>query len=243
MKMLKRLIPGPIKRGLKRLVNPGTPDFRKSLAYEHVGPQGPLLRDVFAKINHVPGAFNVDDAGHFHLVLSMQSVFGITGDLLEIGSYHGRSTAVMSHYLRGREKIHVCDAFTADTDDKYQNKPTPEALLANVQRVTPGIGDRIVIHACLSNDLRLPAEQMFRFIRVDGGHSEEQAFADLTLVKRHLRDRGVIVVDDYDHKEWPGVTPAVDRFLKANPDISVLADLNRHGAKGRKIYLMKGAGS
>ncbi len=236
------LILRQIKRILKFILSLHIlgPDLRTSVHYKDIGPSGPLVKEIFSHISSVPGAFNVDDVGHFHIILSMQSVFGLRGDLLEIGSYHGRSCAVMAKYLKQNERIHICDAFSLDTEDRYGNKPTPEILISNIERINHDrIKEQIIIHECLSNDLRFEEDQKFRFVHIDGGHSEEQTLFDLNLVKSVLPIRGVVVVDDYHHKNWPGVTPAVDRFLKDNKTFIVLADLNRHGAKGRKIYIMK----
>ena len=51
--------------------------------------------------------------------------------------------------------------------------------------------------------------------------------------------QGVIVVDDYHHPHWSDVTVGVDRFLSETREFDVLGDLNRHGALGRKLYLIK----
>lgn len=204
---------------------------------------GPLARDVFARIRSIPGWFNVDDCAHFHLVLSMQTTMGVTGDLFEIGSYHGRSTAAMASRLAPGERLVVCDAFEADTSDRYANPPSPEALLRNVCDVNPGLDpSHIEIHACLSTELEIPAERRFRFAHVDGGHSHELALGDLVLVAPHVLPHGVIAVDDHDHPGWPGVTTAVAAFQEAHPEFHVLADLNRHGARGRKLYLVRHPG-
>jgi len=91
----------------------------------------------------------------------------------------------------------------------------------------------------LSNDLHLNKEEKLRFIHIDGGHSAEQAYFDLNLCSKHLAPHGIIVMDDYYNKLWPGVTQGTDKFLNDSDTLSVLADLNRHGALGRKLYLIK----
>ena len=51
----------------------------------------------------------------------------------------------------------------------------------------------------------------------------------------------MIAIDDYAHPDWPGVTEAVDRFLGTHAATHrVMADLNRHVAKGRKLYITAG---
>lgn len=215
-------------------------ELQTSTAAKHIGPSSPLLTALFQPLVDVPGWFNVDDCSHFHLILSMQSALGMQGNMLEIGSYHGRSTAVMASCLQAGEKIVVCDAFEGNTDDPYSNRPSPEKLLRNITLVNPQLDSaRIVIHACLSNDLVLDDSARFRFVHVDGGHSCEQAFYDLNYCKKYLLPNGIIALDDHCHPSYPGVAEAAQRFLRENGDIRALADLNRHGAQGRKLYLQK----
>ena len=241
--VLKKLIPESLRRIIRRSQGKKLTHsayLRESTSYADIGEAGPLIRDIFSRIKDVPGWFNVDDCGHFFLVLSYQSAMGLKGDLLEIGSYHGRSTALMAKCLQPEERIVVCDAFESDTDDNYANKPSPENLVSNIERLSPGINrNRIVIHKCLSNDLHFDSEEMFRFIHIDGGHSAEQAYFDLNLCSKHTTPSGVIVMDDYHNKQWPGVTEGTNRFLNETHEFVVLADLNRHGALGRKLYLIK----
>jgi hypothetical protein len=236
---VRQLIPAPVRRWAKtRLLRRAEP--RNSTAFAERAEPGPLVTEVFDHIRRMPGWFNIDDCTHFYLVLRMQSLLGITGDLFEIGSYHGRSTALMCACLQDGESMIVCDAFEADTEDRYAAKPSPANLLDNIRRVSPRLdATRIVIHQCLSDDVVLDAAQRFRFAHVDGGHSAEQVGHDLALCSRHLLPGGVIVVDDYHHADWPGVTAGVDLFLSGDSGLQPLADLNRHGAAGRKLYLMR----
>lgn len=228
-----------LRRMARTVIAPFT-DLRTSTHPAYLGPPGALIRDIYGKISDVPGWFNVDDAAHFHLILEMQSAMNLRGDLFEIGSYHGRSTALMARSLRDGERLVICDAFELDIDDGYTNvhPPSPELVIANVQRANPGLDPaRIEIHPCLSNDLKLDPAQRFRFVHIDGGHSAEQVHFDLSLVEPHVLDGAVIAVDDYGHADWPGVTEGVDRHLRERPRFTVLADLNRHGDQGRKLYL------
>jgi len=234
---------------LKRLLNKLVPNkvlFRIHLwvkttsSYTAIGTKGPLVTQVFQPVQKVLGWFTLDDIAHFHLVLKMQALNDVSGSMLEIGSYHGRSTAVMAMYLRDGEDIHVCDIFEADSEeaDAYVNKPSPERLLSNIALLNPALdSDRIKIHQCLSNDLQLADELKFRFIHIDGGHSKEQVYFDLELATKHLLPKGIIVVDDYGHPHWGGIAEGTDKFLADNPNIVVLGDMNRHGALGRKLYL------
>lgn len=242
---LKSLIPQSIKKIIWRIIEKPmrhSGHLRTSTEFADIGTPGPLIKHVFEPLKDVPGWFNVDDCAHFNLVLKLQTGLGQRGDLLEIGSYHGRSTAMMATALFASERLVVCDLFESDLGDHYDNRPSPARLIKNILGVNPGLApERIVIHKCLSNDLVLSSEELFRFIHVDGGHSAEQAYFDLTMCRKHLKAGGVMVMDDYCSPDWPEVTTGTDRFLAENPDMSVVADLNRHGATGRKLYLMREA--
>ena len=214
--------------------------IKNTSSYTAIGTKGALVTEVFEPVQAIPGWFTLDDAAHFHLILETQSQNGLKGDMLEIGSYHGRSAAVMARSLRAGEALHICDAFESTTDDHYADKPTPEKVRANVLQLSPTLEhSQIVIHECLSDDLEFHEPQKFRFIHIDGGHTAEQVYADLETAERSLDPRGVVVVDDYGHLHWPGVAEGTDAFMNDNADFRILADMNRHGALGRKLYISR----
>ncbi len=203
---------------------------------------GPLVTDVFRVVETIPGWFNIDDCAHFYLILSMQRASGVSGDLFEVGSYFGRSTCLLGYCLADGERLVVCDAFEGPGDDAYGAAPTPEILRQNLRRVRPDLdGERVVVHECNSRDLELSPNARFRFAHIDGGHSYEAASSDLRLCADLMLAGGVIAVDDYAHPGWPEVSRAVDDFAASRSDYRLLADLNRHGAVGRKIYLYRQA--
>lgn len=210
--------------------NPNTTTFARD---SRPGPTASL----FASIARVPGWFTYDDCAHFCLVLNTQFAAGARGDILEIGSYHGRSTIVLADCLQPGEKLVVCDPFQRG-EVYVGNPPTPRDLRGNVQRALPHFDlERLEIHEVYSKDLVLPPDSRFRFIHVDGSHEERDVILDLRLARRHLASGGVIVVDDYDHPDWTGVTAAVNIFLAEAPEMVTIADLNRQSESGRKRYL------
>lgn len=198
------------------------------------------LTRMFHRIRDVPGWFNIDDCAHFSLILNMQNATGVQGDILEIGSYHGRSTGLLASHLKNNETLVVCDAFAQETDDPYDRRPTPDVLMSNIGRIAGQVNaSSIDIHSCLSSQLSLEPGKRFRFSHIDGGHDFATVTADLHVAWEHSISGGVVVVDDYKHDDFPQVTTALDVFLDNHSDCAVLADLNRHGAIGRKVYLIK----
>lgn len=239
LRNLAKRLPSPVFRLLRKLyyLRPGA-----SAGAGHLTPEpGPLLTEVTPRILPIPGWFNGDDLVHFWLVLEMQAAAGLTGDLLEIGCFHGRSAAVLAMQLRAGERLILCDAFNLPQAEAYGDAPTPERVRRNLLRAVPEIdGSRVEIIPCLSRDLRLPADLRLRFAHVDGGHSREEALGDLRLCARHLLPGGILVLDDYRHPSYPGVSEAAAEFLSESRDFGILADLNRRGALGRKLYLHRG---
>jgi hypothetical protein len=196
------------------------------------------LSSLFRRIARLPGWFNVDDCAHFSLILAMQSLMGLCGDLFEIGSYHGRSTCILARALRPGERLHVCDPFDLGVVEQYGDAPTVARLMANLRAVLADLNDaQIVTYRSTSTQIRLNPLQRFRFVHVDGAHAHADCLHDLRLSAAHLLPFGVIAVDDYQYPSYPGVTTAVDAFLAEHPGYEVVADLNRHGAGGRKLYL------
>jgi predicted O-methyltransferase YrrM len=195
---------------------------------------------IYERVARVPGYFNADDATHFALVLGMQNFAGPSGDILEIGTWFGRSAGYLATFIRPGERLVVCDAFERETTDKYTRRPSQQDLRRNVKLIAPGFDlDALVVHDCLSSDLRLDPGIRFRCVHVDGGHAHDEALGDLRLVADHVIPGGLIIVDDFRHETWPGVTTAVHQFLAERPDIRLMCSVNRHGAIGQKGYLVR----
>ncbi|WP_313953493.1 class I SAM-dependent methyltransferase [Accumulibacter sp.] len=233
LKRLARRLPNPIYRVLQRLHQ------RLAPAAAQLQPKpGPLITELAPRLAAIPGWFNLDDLAHFTLVLGTQAAAGLSGDILEIGCYHGRSAAVLALHLQQGEQLFLVDAFDLPLDEAYGDTPSPQGVWDNLQSVVPGLSrQRVHIQRAYSGDLRLPAECRLRLAHVDGGHDAATARADLELCLRHLLPGGVLVVDDYAHPQHPGVTEAVESLLHEHAGLRVLADLNRSGALGRKLYL------
>jgi SAM-dependent methyltransferase len=235
VKKLARRLPSPIYRTLRRISHRIFKPQRTQMAIPNPGP---LLTGVAPRIGAIPGWFNIDDLAHFSLVLSTQTTSGIRGDLLEIGCYHGRSAAVLAMHLQADERLFLADAFDLPLDDPYGDTPTPEQVWQNLANAVPNLSrERISIQRVYSNDIQLPPDARVRFAHIDGGHDAATVREDLALCARYLMPGGVVAVDDYAHPQYPGVTEAVDEFLDCQASFHVLADLNRSGALGRKLYL------
>jgi SAM-dependent methyltransferase len=241
LRALAKRLPSPLYRLLRRVH--GRVFGYSRPAGARLGPAaGPLLTEVAPRLAAIPGWFNLDDMAHFQLILGTQAAAGLTGDLLEIGCFHGRSAVLLALHLRAGERLLLCDAFGLAGAEPYGDTPTPEQVRRNLARAVPALDmARVSLLRSLSRNLNLPPDTRLRFAHVDGSHAQEDALADLELCARHLVPGGIIAVDDYRHPDYPGVTAAADEFLAGHRSFRVLADLNRAGALGRKLYLRNAA--
>lgn len=59
----------------------------------------------------------------------------------------------------------------------------------------------------------IPENQEFDIIHIDGLHTETAVETDLNNASARLASGGVIIVDDYNHRYFPGIWNVLSRFL------------------------------
>ena len=158
----------------------------------------------------VPGWLDVIDVIVMQLVDELQAEVGLTGDLLEIGAYQGRSAILLQYFCRGGERLSVCDVFEspAFNDENEHEREffyrdlTRQSFERHFRRIH---ADLPIIFQCKSHELasRL-AGQAFRIIHIDGGHVHEVVRHDVQLAKHLLIEGGAVVIDDYRTDHTPG---------------------------------------
>lgn len=75
-------------------------------------------------------------------------------------------------------------------------------------------------------------------VHIDGLHTEEAVRSDLIQAQELLVNDGLIVVDDFRHRWFPGVTSALFEFVHGG-DFRVLMDSGNKAYLIRERYLMK----
>lgn len=164
-----------------------------------------------ARYDRTSGWFWPEDFDLFDRILAHQLADDITGDLLEIGCYHGKSAILMGCGLRDDENLVICDLFGGDAEETAEATDHFEAgfgVDTFKNNYTQTHHREPVIHAGSSLNLQL-GDQKFRFTHVDGGHSEEVAFADIYTSLTASLPNAVIAIDDYRTHHTPGVGAAI----------------------------------
>lgn len=234
--MFRHALPERARRGLRSVRgrwDKDDPFFDKQAVK---GPEA----DAYERIRQIPGWAGYDDLVAYTLILRTQTAAGLRGDILEIGSYLGRSAAMLVSQLVANERAVLCDAFDlVPAEGTYPTLPTPEVLRSHLAMVVPDAPlDRVDIIKALSRELDFCGRQ-FRFIHVDGAHDYKTALADLHMAEHLLLPGGIIAVDDNACFVWPEVERAVTDFLVDTPGVRSVADVNRFGDSGRKLYLAR----
>ncbi|UVS78686.1 class I SAM-dependent methyltransferase [Actinokineospora sp. UTMC 2448] len=164
----------------------------------------------------VPGWFFPADALLFRAVDELQGERGITGDLLEIGVYQGKSAILIGCFPRAGERFAVCDVFgdldalsaeNRDESTTYYPGYERAAFERNYLRFHAELPDVHAVASARLPDL-LPAGS-FRFAHIDGGHSYDVVRQDIATVRRLLGPGGVVVLDDWSTSHAPGVGRAL----------------------------------
>ncbi|MET8545544.1 class I SAM-dependent methyltransferase [Kitasatospora sp. NPDC004799] len=180
-------------------------------AAEAAVPSAPLKRD------DIPGWFFSLDRAAFSHLLSAQSAAGVTGDILELGSYLGRSAVLLGDHLRPGERLTVCDLFDSDAGDadnaaemdmSYRRTLTRSAFEANYLAFHSSLPEIVQAPTSVLADGRIRAGSC-RFVHVDASHLYEHVAGDIAVARAALAEGGLVALDDYRSEHTPGVSAAV----------------------------------
>jgi hypothetical protein len=144
----------------------------------------------------------------------------IYGNILEIGIFLGLSFLPLSFLIKENELIVGIDTF----EDYGNTTETEKKFINNIIDIRKTI-ERIIIIKNKSeniNDKNIKFNFLqYRIVSIDGNHTYENTIYDLNLSKSILHKDGVIIVDDYENKDWPEIKIAVDDFCQKNKEINI----------------------
>jgi len=120
------------------------------------------------------------------------------GEVVEIGSFRGRSTVALAKgaVWAGQEKVVACDPFTAlsPTDPVAIGSDYHGSFQATLERF--GLSDHVEVHREFSADLAKGWTRPIRLLWIDGDHRYETVKADIEGFLPHLVPGAVIAVHD-----------------------------------------------
>ncbi|WP_371785163.1 class I SAM-dependent methyltransferase [Streptosporangium subroseum] len=166
-------------------------------------------------LDRIPGWFWITDQLLFEWFLSAKAEGEPRGDLLELGTYLGKSAVMVGSHLRPGETFTVCDLFEsaapeaandAETSRSYSTltREKFEQNYLGFHHTLPGI-----VHGPTSIVLDHVTAKSCRFVHVDASHLYIHVRQDVLSAREVLQDNGIVVFDDYRSEHTPGVAMAV----------------------------------
>jgi predicted O-methyltransferase YrrM len=126
-------------------------------------------------------------------------------NIVEIGSYKGRSTCCLALGCRGTEKR----IFAVDTFDGGPNLPKADSLRDFTVNLTRfDLQEFVEPIAATSTEVAKTWNRPIHFLFVDGSHLYEDVLADFTGFFRHVLPGGIVALHDVVNTAWPDVCMA-----------------------------------
>ena len=140
----------------------------------------------------------------------LKDFVGKKPDVLEIGSWEGRSAIFFAEYLKP-SRLTCVDTFGGGAE--HQRSSTLAGIEARFDSNTAGYSnlEKKVMRSIAALDQFVREGRRYDVIYVDGSHDMDDALVDSVLCWRLLKVGGVIIWDDY---KWSaGMKRAIDLFL------------------------------
>ena len=146
----------------------------------------------------------------------------IKGDVLEIGSFKGKSTSYIFRAVKETKNgsLHVIDNFKGNSGKEHLYGDFIKEFLKNMKKI--GNNDEInVLNGDSEKMLIKVKNNSFRFIYIDGDHSYEGIKRDLYGCLPKLKNGGIIVLDDYFYG-FPDLIKSVNKIIGELKNFSYL---------------------
>ena len=177
------------------------------------------LSEYCAAGQHAIEGWLQDDALLLTLALHRQQrAAGIAGGVVEIGVHHGRFFIALALLCEGAERALAVDVF-ADQHLNPDGSGRGDRAVFEANLARWGVSGRAVVRQGDSLALAAPEVRAAlggagaRLFSVDGGHALRHADNDLRVAAASLAPGGVVLLDDFLHAGWLGVTEAAVLML------------------------------
>lgn len=126
------------------------------------------------------------------------------GDICEIGVAYGKSAICISQFKSDKENFYLYDIFREEIKNIAEK---------NIQK----FGSDKKLHWRIQDTTSLRVEDiefknLLRVLHIDGCHEHFAVLNDLQLFSNKMMDEGVIIIDDFNDYEYPGVNSAAIEF-------------------------------
>ncbi|HVF69439.1 MAG TPA: class I SAM-dependent methyltransferase [Xanthomonadales bacterium] len=180
-------------------------------------------------IHDVPGWLSKNEANF--LSEKAKSTQKYKGEIVEIGSFYGKSTICLA---QGKGKVYAIDPHKGFVEENMKYSPTYNGFLKSIN--TAQVEKKIVPMVMKSKDASKIWKKKIRLLFIDGLHDEKNAFQDYERFSRYLIEGGIVAVHD-SFLRWCGSEKmAVNKIVNSS-------DYYKIGVVGSIIYGIKGKGT
>ncbi|MFI6123668.1 class I SAM-dependent methyltransferase [Streptomyces sp. NPDC051064] len=163
-------------------------------------------------------------------------------DVLEIGTLHGLFAAGLVRQLVSAgyaPRLTIVDPLAEvqlQPGHVLGADPSGTPISEKVVRANLGLSglpeERIRLRRGFSNDPGVRAavsDREYGVVVIDGDHSEEGVREDLEWAETLVASGGVVVLDDYTDRNWPGVEAAVEKHLEGDTRFTFIGRTSTSG--------------
>jgi len=160
---------------------------------------------------------------------SLDTVSPLRGDVLEIGSWVGRSSIVLAAGLQAispSKRLHVVDDWCFGGQPAlYPYLSDARDLRAEFEENTSPWRQNIVIHDGLFQNLAAQIAKAsgvgFSLVFHDAGHTPADFSRDLPLIEPLLNPGGCLIIHDYVSKQFGESRATIDAWIAARPAMTL----------------------
>ncbi len=159
-------------------------------------------------VNEIPGLlYGDEDKWLFTTARSLPD----SANLVEVGSYKGRSTSCLAFGCRGSKKrVFAVDSFDGNDWD-FREHGFFQEFRQNIDRC--GLSQYVEPVVGLSSEVAKTWNKSIHLLFIDGSHRYEDVLADFAGFFPHVVARGIVAFHDVN-EYWPGVLKAWHETIK-----------------------------
>lgn len=129
----------------------------------------------------------------------------VSGDICEVGVAYGKSAITLSNFKKKTDNLYLYDIFPDHVFERSKK---------NIEKF--GVNENLIWRIedttkMSSADFQKP----LRLLHIDGCHEHSAVLSDLQFFSGYMCDTGIIVLDDFNDYEYPGVNSAAIEFSLA----------------------------
>lgn len=171
-------------------------------------------QSIPTNLKDVPGWFPGLDQALFTWFLEGQDA---AGDLVEVGTFLGKSAILLGRHLRAGERFTVCDLFGEPGPDEANRHEQATSSYTKTLTRAGFEANYLAFHDTLPEVVQGPSTVIVnhvepgscRFVHIDASHLYEHVRADVASAHTMLAPGGIAVFDDYRTAHTPGTAMAV----------------------------------